>query len=71
MWVGGASRSLGRWRCGFVRRALFFEGVRCAGSAGYLVDPASSHMLVSKIKPCMSEFKLIFGETANGSLYQL
>ena len=37
----------------------------------YLVDPASSHMLVSKIKPCMSEFKLIFGETANGSLYQL
>ena len=23
----------------------------------YLVDPASSHMLVSKIKPCMSEFK--------------
>ena len=22
----------------------------------YLVDPASSHMLVSKIKPCMSEF---------------
>ena len=37
----------------------------------YLVDPASSHMLVSKIKPCMSEFKLIFGEAANGSLYQL
>ena len=37
----------------------------------HLVDPASSHMLVSKIKPCMSEFKLIFGETANGSLYQL
>ena len=25
----------------------------------HLVDPASSHMLVSKIKPCMSEFKLI------------
>ena len=23
----------------------------------YLVDPASSHMLVSKIKPCMSKFK--------------
>ena len=22
----------------------------------YLVDPASSHMLVSKIKPCMSQF---------------
>jgi hypothetical protein len=23
----------------------------------YLVDPASSHMLVSKIKPCMSKYK--------------
>ena len=36
-----------------------------------LVDPASSHMLVSKIKPCMSKFKLLYGETANGSLKQL
>jgi hypothetical protein len=24
----------------------------------YLVDPASSHMLVSKIKPCMSQYLL-------------
>jgi hypothetical protein len=37
----------------------------------YLVDPASSHMLVSKIKPCMSKFTLINCETANGSLNQL
>ena len=30
------------------------------GSQGsYLVDPASSHMLVSKIKPCMSKYKLL------------
>jgi hypothetical protein len=36
----------------------------------YLVDPASSHMLVSKIKPCMSKFTLSHGETANGSLNQ-
>ena len=36
-----------------------------------LVDPASSHMLVSKIKPCMSQYKLSYGETANGSLKQL
>ena len=36
-----------------------------------LVDPASSHMLVSKIKPCMSQYKLFYGETANGSLKQL
>ena len=26
-------------------------------SSSYLVDPASSHMLVSKIKPCMSKYK--------------
>ena len=36
-----------------------------------LVDPASSHMLVSKIKPCMSQYKFWFCETANVSLYQL
>ena len=36
----------------------------------YLVDPASSHMLVSKIKPCMSKFTPQYGETANGSLNQ-
>ena len=28
-----------------------------AFDSGYLVDPASSHMLVSKIKPCMSKYK--------------
>ena len=37
----------------------------------YLVDPASCHMLVSKIKPCMSKYKLLYGETADGSLKQL
>ena len=37
----------------------------------YLVDPASSHMLVSKIKPCMSKYILLHSETANGSLNQL
>ena len=36
-----------------------------------LVDPASSHMLVSKIKPCMCQYRLLYGETANGSLKQL
>ena len=36
-----------------------------------LVDPASSHMLVSKIKPCMSQYKLLYGETANGSFKEL
>jgi len=28
-------------------------------------------MLVSKIKPCMSKYKRLYGETANGSLNQL
>ena len=37
----------------------------------YLVDPASSHMLVSKTKPCMCKYKPVHGETANGSLNQL
>ena len=36
----------------------------------YLVDPASNHMLDSKIKPCMSKYKQLYSETANGSLYQ-
>ena len=39
--------------------------------SSYLVDSASSHMLVSKIKPCMSKYKQLYSETANGSLNQL
>jgi hypothetical protein len=42
-----------------------------ARSGRYLVDSASSHMLVSKIKPCMSKYKHLYCETANGSLNQL
>ena len=33
-------------------------GAPTSGYGSYLVDPASSHMLVSKIKPCMSKYKL-------------
>ena len=40
-------------------------------STRYLVDPASSHMFVTKIKPCMSKNKPLNGESANGSLNQL
>jgi hypothetical protein len=51
------------------------RGVAAAARRGaqdsYLVDSASSHMLVSKIKPCMSKYKQLYGETANGSLNQL
>ena len=56
-----------------------FERARASASVffsssfhkSYLVDPASSHMLVSKIKPCMSKYKQLYSETANGSLYKL
>ena len=38
----------------------------------YLVDPASSHMLVSKTKPCTSKNNREYTrESADGSLYQL
>ena len=42
--------------CLFVRRRR--PRVRSPTIESYLVDPASSHMLVSKIKPCMSKHKL-------------
>ena len=42
-----------------------------SGYCDNLVDPASSHMLVLKIKPCMSKYKPCYDETANGSLKQL
>ena len=32
----------------------------CEVKDSYLVDPASSHMLVSKIKPCMSKYKQLY-----------
>ena len=35
-----------------------------------LVDLASSHMLVSKIKPCKSKYKCLYIKTADGSLNQ-
>ncbi len=50
-------------------RSTAVRGVR--PGRRYLVDPASSHMLVSKIKPCMSKYIPSNGETANGSLNQL
>ena len=45
--------TLCQWVCcfGFIQSSLPY--------GGYLVDPASSHMLVSKIKPCMSKYKLL------------
>jgi hypothetical protein len=42
-------------RMGKKKERFFFIPVLFYKS--YLVDPASSHMLVSKIKPCMSKYK--------------
>ncbi len=38
---------------------LFYFFLFGTPKGSYLVDPASSHMLVSKIKPCMSKYKLL------------
>ena len=42
------------WPLGALRLMLL---VRRVVTRTHLVDPASSHMLVSKIKPCMSKYK--------------
>ena len=38
--------------------SILIWGGRTLERNSYLVDPASSHMLVSKIKPCMCKYKL-------------
>ena len=45
-------------------------GARAADGT-YLVDPASSHMLVSKAKPCTCKHRPPHSEAANGSLDRL
>jgi hypothetical protein len=39
---------------------LYNRVISGVAHGSYLVDPASSHMLVSKIKPCMSKYKLLY-----------
>ena len=53
-----------RWRAGHGGRARSADGT-------YLVDPANSHMLVSKAKPCTCKHRLPHGEAVNGSLDRL
>ena len=52
-----------------LRRLSFIR--QQAAVVSYLVDPASSHMLVLKTKPCKSKYKRLYSETADGSLKQL
>jgi hypothetical protein len=49
------------WLSGKADSRISPAGSRSNGwrKGSYLVDPASSHMLVSKIKPCMSKYKLL------------
>ena len=49
---------------GTARRFGLHSAKRGGGPSdgSYLVDPASSHMLVSKIKPCMSKYNLYTGK---------
>ena len=44
---------------------------RLAISVEHLVDPASSYMIVSKIKQCMCVHKLLHSEPANESITRL
>jgi hypothetical protein len=68
--VPDAAHTTGLWPFGapFLSKSLQKNDswpVRAGASASsstrtcYLVDPASSHMLVSKIKPCMCKYELI------------
>jgi hypothetical protein len=45
------------YRRSFAVWVLYILTARVPLQESYLVDPASSHMLVSKIKPCMSKYK--------------
>ena len=40
-------------------KSMSVKRLRAHGSNCNLVDPASSHMLVSKIKPCMSKYMFL------------
>lgn len=56
------------------RQLIFVEVWRLRRTSlriSHLVDPTSSYMLVSKVKPCMSQYECFYSETANGSLNQL
>ena len=52
-----AVSSCGRKAEGLLQRFLHPPLGTCYGEDSNLVDSASSHTLVSKIKPCMSKYK--------------
>lgn len=54
-----------------VARTVVFRNDGFCFTISYLVDPASSYMLVTKIKPCTFMYKFLYDETANGSFNRL
>ena len=65
-WCEGPHGSVTQWRILSAPTCVFNSLFSIAES--YLVDPASNHMHVSEINPCMSNFTLLHVSTANGSL---
>ena len=59
-WTGGMGAILFRWSNFVWVFTCLLLGGRKHWQQSYLVDPASSHMLVSKIKPCMSKYKQLY-----------
>ena len=55
--------TLGEWV-----KIKFFALLSLLNISSKLVDPASDHLLHSKIKPCMSKTKQVTSESAYGSL---
>ena len=55
--VAAAVQRVGNLCCSMVVVAVSRLKSQPFVNTRYLVDPASSHMLVSKIKPCMSKYK--------------
>ena len=62
--ASGPRRQTAPWRAGP-------GGCVRASDGTYLVDPASSHKLISKTKPCTCKHRPPHGEAANGSLDRL
>ena len=67
VWFGGALFAMcvrlhvdESWVRGRVSLPFFLLAGDGRTEQSYLVDPASSHMLVSKIKPCMSKYKQLY-----------
>ena len=58
-------------RIGFDSQGSFNGSITTIAIISNPVDPAGSHMLISKTKPCMSKYKFLYNETANSSLKQL